>query len=80
MSEKQFTLSWNDLCIDELNDDGKIINGYCPNTQLEKIVDLLNEQQATIDRLKNAICIAYEEKPYPQLEDIKAKYKELDDE
>ena len=28
--------------------------------------------------LKNAIRISYEEKPYPQLEDIQSKFKELE--
>ena len=44
---------------------------------LEEIAKRMNEQQATIDRLKNAIRIAYEEKPYPTIDDIQAKFKEL---
>lgn len=69
------------------------------------IVDLLNEQQATIEHLtksrdrwsksaklhseyfnclEKAIEIAYEEKPYPKIEDIMTIYskleKEIDDE
>ena len=43
----------------------------------EQVAKIVGEQQATIDRLKNAIRIAYEEKPYPKLEDIKDKFKEL---
>ena len=44
MTEERFALSWNKLCIDELNTDGKIINSYCPNTQLDEIICLLNDQ------------------------------------
>ena len=72
MSEKRFTFFYERGNEVVFKDNGKILSN-------KQLVELLNEQQATIDRLKNAINIAYEEKPYPKLEDIKAKYKELED-
>jgi len=70
MSEQRFLLDW---------DMKTILKDKKPMLPYDVVV-CLNEQQATIDRLKNAIRIAYEEKPYPTIDDIKAKYKELDDE
>ena len=47
---------------------------------IEELEQEIVEQQATINKLKEAIRIAYEEKPFPRIEDIQAKFKELEDE
>ena len=101
MTEKRFSVRLRSEC------DGVVYSFFDGDKPLdvEMIVDLLNEQQATIEHLtksrdkwskyaklhseyfnclEKAIEIAYEEKPYPKIEDIMNIYskleKEIDDE
>jgi hypothetical protein len=103
MSEKRFI---GQMCMDKLlvhfedRDSGQNIPPIATIKDME-IVDLLNEQQATIEHLtksrdkwsksaklhseyfnclEKAIEIAYEEKPYPKIEDIMTIYSKLEKE
>ena len=75
MSEKRFTFDVEQEFEIFDKETGEHYDGTVGDQRV--LCKIMNEQQATIDRLKNAIRIAYEEKPYPTLEDIKDKFKEL---
>ena len=79
MSEKRFTLEqWTEESL--YFSDGEFSAHMSIGYICKKVEKKLNEQQATINKLKEAIKIAYEEKPFPRIEDIQAKFKELEDE
>ena len=85
MSEKRFIIvksieNLYALVDKEREDKEQILILSLHKEQLGVVCELLNNQQSTINKLKEAIRIAYEEKPFPRIEDIQAKFKELEDE
>ena len=68
--------------VDLLNSlSDKIVEQQATIKQLQDLCGKSDYENAKLRQkfknLKNAIRIAYEEKPYPKLEDIKDKFKEL---
>lgn len=79
MNEKRYTVGLQSKTIFDMKTELYLFDNKIICEVLNAQNSLICEQQSTINKLKEAIKIAYEEKPFPRIEDIQAKFKELND-